>query len=79
LIVWPAWFSRISYRPLEQIWQKDGTILAVKPNGTFARYFAAATKAATAKTPKSHPGKRGDKGGSDGTRTRDLCRDRAAL
>jgi hypothetical protein len=45
-----------------QVWQKDGTIVAVKPRGPFARYFAAATEAATAKTPESHPGKRGDKG-----------------
>lgn len=51
-----------------QVWQKDGTIVAVKPHGPFARYFAAATEAATAKTPESHPGKRGDKGGSDGGR-----------
>jgi len=43
----------------EQVWQKEGTIVAVKPHGAFARYFAAATEAATAKTPESHPGNAG--------------------
>jgi site-specific DNA recombinase len=65
----PAERRKLLAALFEQIWQKDGTIVAVKPNGAFARYFAAATEAATAKTPKSHPGKRGDKGGSDEGRT----------
>jgi hypothetical protein len=58
----------------EQIWQDNGLIVAVKPRASFARYFQTASQ-----TPKRRSGKSGVKSGSDGTRTRDLCRDRAAL
>jgi hypothetical protein len=53
----------------EQIWAQNGRIVAVQPHDDFLPYFQ--TKHTSA------PG--GAEGGSDGTRTRDLCRDRAAL
>jgi DNA invertase Pin-like site-specific DNA recombinase len=54
----------------EQVWAQDGRIVAVQPHDDFLPYFQAASRCRNA---------RGAKSGSDGTRTRDLCRDRAAL
>jgi hypothetical protein len=54
----------------ERIWQDGGVIVAVKPREPFTPYFLAAERQAA---------KRGDNSGSDGTRTRDLRRDRPAL
>jgi hypothetical protein len=51
-----------------------GTIVAVKPREAFLRYFQTADELA-----RRREGKCGVKSGSDGTRTRDLRRDRPAL
>ncbi len=59
---------------LEHVWQDGGAIVAVTPREPFARYFTAA-----ARTRSGARNGSGVKDGSDGTRTRDLCRDRAAL
>jgi len=58
----------------DRLWQEGGTIIAVRPRAPFARYFAA-----TSDTRRAQASAAGVKNGSDGTRTRDLCRDRAAL
>jgi site-specific DNA recombinase len=58
----------------EQVWEDGGRIVAVKPRGHLAPYFQAA-----AETHESTPGLSGVQSGSDGTRTRDLRRDRPAL
>jgi hypothetical protein len=55
----------------DRIWQDRGTIVAVKPREAFLRYFQAADELA-----RRREEKRGVKSGSDGTRTRDLRRDR---
>jgi hypothetical protein len=57
----------------ERIWEQGGTIIAVKPRAPFARYFT------TAEPLRRHQDQGGAEGGSDGTRTRDLWRDRPAL
>jgi hypothetical protein len=49
-------------------------IVAVKPRPPFVRYFKTAER-----LNRQRKHRRGDKGGSDGTRTRDLRRDRPAL
>jgi hypothetical protein len=51
----------------DRVWQDGRTIVAVKPRAPFAPYFQAANTAG------------GETSGSDGTRTRDLRRDRPAL
>jgi hypothetical protein len=58
----------------ERIWEHGGAIVAVKPRAPFARYFDAAETLR-----RRHHARGGAKGGSDGTRTRDLRRDRPAL
>ena len=58
----------------QQAWAKDGRIVAVQPHDAFLPYFQAVDR-----TQQSRWGKFGAESGSDGTRTRDLCRDRAAL
>jgi hypothetical protein len=58
----------------EQVWAQEGQIVAVQPHEDFLPYFQAASRCRTGRG-----GGRGHKSGSDGTRTRDLCRDRAAL
>jgi site-specific DNA recombinase len=58
----------------DRVWQDGGIIVAVTPREPFARYFAATTD-----TRRAQASAAGVKSGSDGTRTRDLCRDRAAL
>ena len=56
----------------DRVWQDAGTIVAVRHHPSFAAYFAAQEAEHPART-------RGDNDGSDGTRTRDLRRDRPAL
>ena len=56
----------------DRIWQDSGVIVAVKPRPPFVRYFKTAER-----RNRQRKHRRGDKGGSDGTRTRDLRRDRA--
>ena len=58
----------------EQVWAQEGQIIAVQPHDAFLPYFEAAEQ-----TQQSQSGKFGAEGGSDGTRTRDLRRDRPAL
>jgi DNA-binding transcriptional ArsR family regulator len=58
----------------EQVWEDGGRIVAVKPRCRLASYFQA-----TAETHESRSGFVGVQNGSDGTRTRDLRRDRPAL
>ena len=58
----------------DRVWQDGGTIIAVTPREPFARYFSAAAGRWPGAAEESSV-----KHGSDGTRTRDLCRDRAAL
>jgi len=55
----------------DRVWQDGGTIVAVKPREAFLRYFQTADELA-----RRREKKRGVKSGSDGTRTRDLRRDR---
>ena len=65
----------------DRIWQDDGVIVAGRPRAPFARYFAtvADIQAISEIPPKPRSEIRGVKSGSDGTRTRDLRRDRPAL
>ena len=58
---------------LDRVWQDGGTIVAVRPRQPFVRYFR------TMQRLNTPPTRRGVKGGSDGTRTRDLRRDRPAF
>ena len=55
---------------LDRVWQDEGRIVAVRPRKPFVRYFRTMQRL---NTPRR---RRGVKGGSDGTRTRDLRRDR---
>lgn len=59
----PAERHRLLSTLFEQVWQDDGTIVAVKPRGAFVPYFQAATQ-----TTKSRSGSSGVQSGSDGTR-----------
>ena len=52
---------------LDRVWQDGGRIVAVRPRQPFVRYFRTMQRL---NTPRA---RRGDKGGSDGTRTRDLA------
>ena len=58
----------------DRVWQDSGRIVAVKPRQPFVRYFKTAER-----LNRRRKHERGDKGGSDGTRTRDLRRDRPAF
>ena len=58
----------------DRVWQDSGRIVAVKPRQPFVRYFKTAERLI-----RRRKHERGDKGGSDGTRTRDLRRDRPAF
>jgi hypothetical protein len=69
----PAERRKLLASVFERIWEHGGTIVAVKPRAPFARYFHAAETLRR----RHHGG--GAEGGSDGTRTRDLWRDRPAL
>ena len=64
-------FTSSSRDLFERVWQDGGTIVAVKPREAFLRYFEAADELA-----RRREKNRGVKSGSDGTRTRDLWRDR---
>ena len=70
----PSERHRLLASPFEQVWQDNGPIIAVQPRASFARYFQTISE-----TPKSRSAKCGVQSGSDGTRTRDLRRDRPAL
>ena len=70
----PAERRKLLAQLFEHVWQDGGAIVAVTPREPFARYFTAA-----ARTRSGARNGSGVKHGSDGTRTRDLCRDRAAL
>jgi site-specific DNA recombinase len=77
----------------DRVWEDEGKIVAVKPREPFLRYFKLADEAAQLGTGANSGGKGRDaqgrenpanphagvKSGSDGTRTRDLRRDRPAL
>ena len=54
----------------ERVWLDEQRVVAVQPKAPFAPFFQ--------QRPAETAGKRCGSG-SDGTRTRDLCRDRAAL
>jgi hypothetical protein len=58
----------------EPAWAQERRIVAVQPHEDFLPYFQAASRCRTGRGIRRHT-----KSGSDGTRTRDLCRDRAAL
>jgi hypothetical protein len=57
-----------------RVWQDEGKIVAVKPREAFLRYFQSAENLNDARDTGA-----GVNSGSDGTRTRDLRRDRPAL
>jgi hypothetical protein len=67
----PAKRRRLLATLFECVWQDGGTIVAVKAREPFLRYFRTADELA-----RRRERKRGVKSGSDGTRTRDLRRDR---
>ena len=68
------WLRKLLAMLFDRVWQDGGTIVAVKPREAFLRYFEAADELA-----RRRERKRGVKSGSDGTRTRDLRRDRPVL
>ncbi len=70
----PAERHRLLATLFERVWQDGGRIVFVKPRPAFVPYFQALTK-----NPKDQSGFSGVQSGSDGTRTRDLRRDRPAL
>ena len=70
----PAERRKLLLSLFQQVWAKDGRIVAVEPHDAFLPYFQAGPP-----NPTIPVGKVGAESGSDGTRTRDLCRDRAAL
>jgi hypothetical protein len=63
----PAERHRLLTTLFEQIWQDNGTIVAVKPRGAFVPYFQAATQ-----TNQSRSGSSGVQSGSDGGRSRTM-------
>jgi hypothetical protein len=70
----PAERHRLLTTLFEQIWQDAGVIVAVTPHAAFTRYFQALVGTAETQSELT-----GVQSGSDGTRTRDLRRDRPAL
>jgi hypothetical protein len=66
----PAERRKLIASLFERIWEHEGAIVAVKPHAPFAQHFTAAEAL------ERHRSKCGAEGGSDGTRTRDLRRDR---
>ena len=58
---------------LDRVWQDEGNIVEARPRHPFVRYFK------TMQRLNTPPSRRGVKGGSDGTRTRDLRRDRPVM
>src|ERR671936_554658 len=67
----PAKRRRLLATLFDRVWQDGGTIVAVKRREAFLRYFQAADELASRREKKCRV-----KSGSDGTRTRDLRRDR---
>jgi hypothetical protein len=63
----PAERHRLLTTLFEQIWQDNGTIVAVKPRGAFVSYFQAATQ-----THQNRSGSSGVQSGSDGGLSRTL-------
>ncbi len=70
----PAERRRLLVTLFDRIWQEDGGIVAVKPREPFLRYFTTADELARRRRRKG-----GAESGSDGTRTRDLRRDRPVM
>jgi hypothetical protein len=70
----PAKRRRLLATLFDRVWQDGGTIVAVKPREAFLRYFQTVDELA-----RHREKERGVKSGSDGTRTRDLRRDRPVL
>ncbi len=71
----PAERRKLLASIFDHAWQDAGRIVAVKPRPAFGAYFTAIDQARP--KPSGTQPKAGDKSGSDGTRTRYLCRDRA--
>lgn len=69
----PAERRKLLTSLFERVWEQNGAITAVKPRAVFAGYFRGK------QSHTRHRDKCGAEGGSDGTRTRDLRRDRPAL
>ena len=67
----PAERRKLLLSLFEQIWAQNGQIVAVQPHDDFLPYFQATQQFL------HQPTQGGAESGSDGTRTRDLCRDRA--
>jgi hypothetical protein len=67
----------------ERVWLDEQRVVAVRPKTPFVPSFERPTATAplrsTARRRARSPEQGCAKSGSDGTRTRDLCRDRAAL
>jgi hypothetical protein len=61
----PAERRKLFASLFDRIWQDTGVIVAVKPRPPFVRYFKTAER-----LNRQRKHRRGDKGGSDGTRTR---------
>jgi hypothetical protein len=70
----PVERRRLLLSLFEQVWEDEGQIVAVKPRAGLVPYFQAA-----AKCHETRSGFSGAQSGSDGTRTRDLRRDRKPL
>ena len=70
----PAERRRLLVTLFDRIWQEGGAIVAVKPRESFVRYFKTADELTRRRRRKS-----GAESGSDGTRTRDLRRDRPVM
>jgi len=70
----PAERRKLLASLFDRIWQDSGVIVAVKPRPPFVRYFKTAER-----LNRQRKNRRGVNSGSDGTRTRDLRRDRPAL
>ncbi len=70
----PAKRRRLLATLFDRVWQDGDTIVAVKPREAFLRYFQTVDEVA-----RRREKKRGVKSGSDGTRTRDLRRDRPVM
>jgi hypothetical protein len=67
----PTKRARLITTLFDRVWQDGGTIVAVKPREPFLRNFQTVDELA-----KRRAKQRGVESGSDGTRTRDLRRDR---
>jgi hypothetical protein len=70
----PAERRKLIASLFDRVWQDEGQIVAVKPREPFRRYFETAENLGGTRDTEA-----GVNSGSDGTRTRDLRRDRPAL